>query len=124
MVPALLDEKYVIRFCVNAKNASEEDMLAAWELIKSYADNILKQHQQTETETESVVVSEPVEMSQITSKLKRLRFGVSKMVSDPRIYTQKKYKRTATTTFRITSDSGKYLARKCSIVEKSEDDDI
>ena len=110
MVPAMLADKYVIRFCVNAKHATEEDMLAAWELIKSNADTILKQ-----ADTEIQTVEEPLE---ITSELKRLRFGVSKMVSDPRIY-QKKYKRTATT-FRFTSDSGKYLARKCSIVENDE----
>ncbi len=40
MVPAMLDDKYVIRFCVNAVNANDNDMLTAWLLIKSAADKI------------------------------------------------------------------------------------
>lgn len=65
--------------------------------------------------------------AELTSKMKRLRFGISKMVSDPRIYYPKVYKRSATT-FRFGSETGgsptsKYLARKCSIVEKSEEED-
>ena len=114
----MLDDKYVIRFCVNAQNATEADMIAAWDLIKSNADAILKQYE-TENPT---LVDDPI-TTQLTSKMRRLRFGVSKMVSDPRNYNPKKYKRTATT-FRFTSDSGKYLARTCSIVEKSEDDEL
>lgn len=114
MVPAMLEDKYVIRFCVNAQNTNESDIIAAWELIKSNADPIIKQH-----DAEMAIVDE---LPEVTSKLRRLRFGISKMVSDPRIYNQRKYKRTATT-LRF-SDSGKYLARKCSIVEKSEDDEI
>lgn len=43
MVPAMLDDKYVIRFCVNAKNATSDDMKAAWTLIKEKADAISKQ---------------------------------------------------------------------------------
>jgi hypothetical protein len=66
---------------------------------------------------------EAQDANEITSKMKRLRFGISKMVSDPRICNPKMYKRSATT-FRFTSDSGKYLARKCSIVEKSEDEEF
>ena len=116
MVPSMLDEKYVIRFCVNAQNATEQDMIAAWDLIKSNADPVLKQY-----ESENATLVDEVLNTQLTSKMRRLRFGVSKMVSDPRNYNPKKYKRTATT-FRFTSDSGKYLARKCSIVEKSEDE--
>lgn len=43
MVPAMLDDKYVIRFCVNAINATSDDMKAAWLLIKDKADAIYKQ---------------------------------------------------------------------------------
>lgn len=39
MVPAMLDDKYVIRFCVNAQNASDDDMKQAWEIIKKEAEN-------------------------------------------------------------------------------------
>ncbi len=40
MVPAMLDDKYVIRFCVNAANASDEDMRAAWDLVRAAANSI------------------------------------------------------------------------------------
>jgi hypothetical protein len=118
MVPGMLEDKYVIRFCVNAKNANDDDMFVAWNLIRSHADTILKQFEQENPFSKEETTDLP---NQISSEMRRLRFSVSKMVSDPRIYNQKKYKRTATT-FRFTSDSGKYLARKCSIVEKSEDE--
>lgn len=49
MVPAMLDDKYVIRFCVNAKNATSEDMKAAWALIKEKADEIYKQMEEVNT---------------------------------------------------------------------------
>ncbi|RNA14764.1 tyrosine decarboxylase-like, partial [Brachionus plicatilis] len=116
MVPSMLDEKYVIRFCVNAENSTEQDMDAAWDLIKSYADQIIRQF-----EVDSPPMAESTQFPEITSKLRRIRFGISKMVSDPRINGQKKYRRTATT-LRLFSDSSKYLARKCSIVEKSDED--
>lgn len=119
MVPAMLDDKYLIRFCVNAKNATSDDMKKAWELIKEKAEVICKQYEEEKAKLDE----DQLELPEITSKMKRLRFGISKMVSDPRIYNQKKYKRSATT-FRFTSDSGKYLARKCSIVEQSEDDEF
>jgi hypothetical protein len=128
MVPAMLDDKYVIRFCVNAKHANSDDMKAAWTLIKDKADSIFKQIEddlaKTAIATAATIGDEDqLELPEITSKMKRLRFGISKMVSDPRIINPKKYKRSATT-FRFTSDSGRYLARKCSIVEKSEDDEF
>lgn len=121
MVPSMLDDKYVIRFCVNAKNATEDDMIAAWLLIKSQADIMIKQLEienlNKAMETTSLI------SNKITPEMRRQRFGISKMVSDPRIYHQKKYKR-SNTTVRIVSDSGKhFLARKCSIVEKSEEDE-
>ncbi len=113
MVPAMLDDKYVIRFCVNSQNANDDDMLAAWLLIKSQADVVLKQHG----------VEEQDNLDTITSKMKRLRFGISKMVSEPRILNPKKYRR-ASTTHKFSNESGKYLARKCSIVESNETDEF
>ena len=117
MVPAMLDDKYVIRFCVNAIKASNDDMFTAWELITTNADIVLKQEElDNSTNLEQI--------GQITSELKRLRFGISKMVSDPRIsYNQKKFAtKRSPTTFKFTSgDSSKYLARKCSIVENEDE---
>ena len=116
MVPAMLDDKYVIRFCVNAKIATNDDMFTAWEQIRTNADIVLKQD-----ELENSTNSEQIGL--ITSELKRLRFGISKMVSDPRIsYNQKKFStKRSPTTFKFTSDSSKYLARKCSIVENDDE---
>ena len=114
MVPAMLEEKYIIRFCVNAQNSNEEDMKAAWELIKSTADKVINQFG----------IEKPIEqdpLPRLTTEMRRIRFGVSRVVSDPRNYRQRKYKRSPTSC-RFTSDSGKYLVRKCSIVETSEDD--
>lgn len=119
MVPAMLDDKYVIRFCVNAQNATDDDMMAAWQLIRMHADQVLKQYKLEHED--SLPEEEPLD--QVTSQVRRLRFGISKMVSEPRLHhPSRKYKRTATT-FRM-ADAGKYLARKCSIVESSEDDYI
>ena len=119
----MLDDKYVIRFCVNAANATDDDMLAAWQLIRSYSENVLKEHDVEEQKQEAVI-------DQITSKIKRIRFGISKMVSEPRILNPKMYKR-AVTTFRLASDSSsstsprsKYLARTCSIVESMDAEDF
>ena len=146
MVPAVLDEKYVIRYCVNAQHSNDNDILSGWELIKSHADEIIKQYEfekpgqlpvnslsirrtlQTSTSIEEEASTPTTELS---SKLKRLRFGVSKMVSEPRIsINQKKYNnRRAFSSYRFggSGDSGKsvksQLARRCSIIEKLEDDD-
>ena len=137
MVPSILDEKYVIRFSVNAANANDDDMLAAWTLIRQHAETVLKKHAPPPplpplppfpAVNKSAVAEEPEEaasgVDEVTSKVRRMRFGISKMVSEPRILHNKKYKR-AQTTFRIAGDSpGKYLARKCSIVESTDPDDF
>lgn len=115
MVPAMLDEKYVIRFCVNAQNAKDSDMELAWNMIKTTAETVIKQYGNEK------IQSNKDALTRITTEMRRIRFGVSRVTSDPRNYRQRKYKRTPTSG-RFTSDSGKYLARKCSIVETSEDD--
>ena len=47
MVPAILDDQYIIRFCVNALNANEEDIATAWNIIKLNADFVLHQDEST-----------------------------------------------------------------------------
>ncbi|XP_025835426.1 tyrosine decarboxylase-like [Agrilus planipennis] len=42
MVPALVRHKYVIRFCVTAPNATDEDIEYAWEIIKEFASSLLE----------------------------------------------------------------------------------
>ena len=142
MVPAMLDEKYVIRYCVNSQNACDLDIETGWEQIKSCADDTIKQYEfenpnQIVSNIGNMVSSARVLQSslsheeedsgvQLTSRIRRLRFGISKMVSEPRMsYIQKKYKRTSTTTYRFgaSNDSVRnYLARRCSIIEKLEDE--
>ena len=57
MVPAMLDDKYVIRFCVNAKNATNDDMFTAWEQIRTNADIVLKQDElENSTNSEQIEV--------------------------------------------------------------------
>jgi hypothetical protein len=116
MVPAMLEDKYIIRFCVNAQNSTVEDMKAAWEAIKSMATIVINQF-----EKPACSLAEKDPTPRITTEMRRIRFGVSRVVSDPRNYRQRTYKRSPTSC-RFTSDSGKYLVRKCSIVETSEDD--
>jgi tyrosine decarboxylase len=119
MVPSVLKDKYVIRFCVNAPNQNENDMLVAWNLIREEANQVLKKY---ESESNVELKSKPTEET-LTSEMKRMRFGVSRVVSDPHIYKQRKYKRTPTS-FRFVSDSGKYITRKCSIIETNDEEEF
>lgn len=168
----MLDEKYVIRFCVNAPNASDDDMLRAWELIKTAADSIcdtatmpipavpltpptppalspqgllscqVSQDTSIPTFTAGTLANtssndssvDNTHEKELSTKMKRLRFGISKMVSEPEFIGTKyqtspknQYKRTNTFRFNTRSMSGadkrKYLARKCSMIEKEEDEE-
>ena len=112
MVPSMLGHKYVIRFCVNSENASEKDMHAAWDLIKSYADSVLEKY---ELEYKEIANDECPEMA---LRLKRIRFSLSKMVSDPKICNEKKYIRAST----LFTNTGKYLAKKCSFVDATDEE--
>ena len=42
MVPALINDDYVIRFCVNAQNANEDDINYAWTVISETATDVLE----------------------------------------------------------------------------------
>lgn len=119
MVPSVLKDKYVIRFCVNAPNQSENDMFIAWNLIKEEANQVIKK---CESEINMVIQKNKPEEA-LTSEMKRMRFGVSRVVSDPHIYKQRTYKRTPTS-FRFVSDSGKYMTRKCSIIETNDEEEL
>ena len=37
MVPAMVCDKYIIRFCVTYQEASEEDMTEAWRIVSACA---------------------------------------------------------------------------------------
>lgn len=111
MVPSMLGHKYVIRFCVNSERATENDMQEAWKIIKVYADSVIEKY---ELENGKLFVKECPESA---LKIKRMRFSLSKMVSDPKFYSEKKFLRTPT----IFTEEGKYLAKKCSFVQDDEE---
>nr|CAH7725483.1 unnamed protein product [Callosobruchus chinensis] len=48
MVPAQINEKYIIRFCVTDVNAKEADIDFAWQIIKEYAEEVLSQNVEKE----------------------------------------------------------------------------
>lgn len=48
MVPASVNDKYIIRFCAVAQNATEEDIDYAWDVIQDFAAEILEKEQADE----------------------------------------------------------------------------
>jgi len=46
MTPTIVNEKYIIRFCVNAKQATLNDIQTSWELIKEAADKTYFEYHQ------------------------------------------------------------------------------
>ena len=42
MVPALVDEKYVIRFAICAQNANDDDVIYAWRVIREMAEEVIE----------------------------------------------------------------------------------
>uniref|UniRef100_A0A914URP0 Aromatic-L-amino-acid decarboxylase n=1 Tax=Plectus sambesii TaxID=2011161 RepID=A0A914URP0_9BILA len=44
MVPASLNERFVIRFCVCAENANDRDIVVAWEIIRQAAEHLLHEN--------------------------------------------------------------------------------
>ena len=45
MVPASVNEKYVIRFCVCAQNATDEDIEYAWKTLSKMATDVIEKVQ-------------------------------------------------------------------------------
>ena len=41
MTPSVVKDKYILRFCVCSEHANSDDILYAWNVIKTYADEIL-----------------------------------------------------------------------------------
>ncbi|XP_063698452.1 tyrosine decarboxylase [Culicoides brevitarsis] len=79
MVPASVNEKYVIRFCAVTQNCSEEDIDYAWDVICEFANDLLEKAEQGD------------ELPEITDHRKnhtlaQKRSFFVRMVSDPKIY--------------------------------------
>ncbi|KAL1392851.1 hypothetical protein pipiens_012168 [Culex pipiens pipiens] len=78
MVPASVNERYVIRFCATAQNATVEDIDYAWDVITDFAAEILEKDQADE-------VTEIVDRRKTHTLAQKRSFFV-RMVSDPKIY--------------------------------------
>ncbi|CAH0555255.1 unnamed protein product [Brassicogethes aeneus] len=84
MVPANVNDKYVIRFCVVAQNATEADIDYAWDIIKDFAEELLDTQAEKETELQDEVF-ELLERKKKETLAQKRSFFV-RMVSDPKIY--------------------------------------
>eukprot|EP00090_Calanus_glacialis_P022782 TRINITY_DN35091_c0_g1_i1.p1 TRINITY_DN35091_c0_g1~~TRINITY_DN35091_c0_g1_i1.p1 ORF type:complete len:317 (-),score=105.83 TRINITY_DN35091_c0_g1_i1:73-981(-) len=90
MVPASVNDYFVIRFCVCAQSATEEDIDIAWKIISEIASEVLKTMQaeeQSEDREEDDVVKAMKKKSSETLEHKRSFFV--RMVSDPKLYNPK-----------------------------------
>lgn len=86
MVPASANDKYVIRFCAVAQNATENDVDYAWEVITVFASELLESQAIEKDQQElSDEVFEILERKKKETLAHKRSFFV-RMVSDPKIY--------------------------------------
>ncbi|XP_055317944.1 tyrosine decarboxylase isoform X2 [Sitodiplosis mosellana] len=78
MVPASVNEKYVIRFCAVAQSATEEDIDIAWDIITDFATELLEKEQADQ-------FAEIMDRKRKETLAQKRSFFV-RMVSDPKIY--------------------------------------
>ena len=90
MVPASINvDDYVIRFCVCAPGASDQDIVTAWEIITEMASDVIKKMEiETEEEREKMDVMKILETRSTQSLSYKRSFFVC-MVSDPKLYNLK-----------------------------------
>ncbi|XP_030387199.1 aromatic-L-amino-acid decarboxylase [Scaptodrosophila lebanonensis] len=78
MVPASVNERYIIRFCAVAQNATAEDIDYAWDTIVDFANELLEKEQHDE-------LTEIINKKKQDTLAQKRSFFV-RMVSDPKIY--------------------------------------
>lgn len=100
MVPSCVNERYVIRFCAVAQNATDDDIDYAWEVITDMSTELLEKEQ----DDEFVETQEDPRKKQHTLAQKRSFFV--RMVSDPKIYNPAINKGTSRLSTEITSPTG------------------
>jgi hypothetical protein len=83
MTPAMLNDKYMIRFCVNAQHATEDDMFAAWLIIKTAAEKIIKDYNEKSQILNLGLSDKCVEIDSLVDLSKMRRQCFVRMVSDP-----------------------------------------
>lgn len=96
MVPASLNDRYVIRFCVCAPNATDDDITYAWDVITQYTTELIQvigQEPEKEEKDMARLAEESVdEVFLLDRKQHSLRYKRSffvRMVSDPKLYNPK-----------------------------------
>jgi len=85
MTPAIWNERYMIRFCVNAEKACEEDMSAAWEIIRNAAETIFSNYSSKASILDLCAQTDKfvVEIDSLIDMSKMRRKCFTRMVSDP-----------------------------------------
>lgn len=94
MVPASLNDRYVIRFCVCAQNATEGDILHAWDVITQFTTELLQvvdleQEKEEKKENVEESVDEVFLLDRKQHSLRYKRSFFVRMVSDPKLYNPK-----------------------------------
>jgi len=80
LIPAVVNDTYIIRFCVNSKKADINDIINSWNIIKSAADHVVDQPLHSLDQFESKKFSDLIASVNL-SKIRRST--LKKMLSDP-----------------------------------------
>ena len=137
MVPALIDDFYVIRFAVCAQNANDDDISFAWNVVSETATAILEMTDSNKTseaeeleaekelekfETEAnededvflfnndLPYTNPFHDKNVAMTRYKKRHVLLKMISDPKCYHPKVLKSLCVNNKRHQSESSKYTA--------------
>lgn len=82
MIPSKVNGKYVIRFCVTYEHAKESDIVEAWEDIKSYATDVLKEVKVTPPlPPKAAEAQEKPPKRKPLTRAKSLRFSFTRSIS-------------------------------------------
>ncbi|XP_014241492.1 tyrosine decarboxylase isoform X2 [Cimex lectularius] len=88
MVPANVNDKYTIRFCVTAQNATDKDIDYAWKVIAEYASELIEAQELEKAKETSDEVFDLLDRKKKETLAYKRSFFV-RMVSDPKIYNPK-----------------------------------
>ncbi|XP_023713317.1 aromatic-L-amino-acid decarboxylase [Cryptotermes secundus] len=105
MVPASVNEKYVIRFCAVVQNATEEQIDYAWDVITEFATELLDTHNLEKDQEPADEVFEMLDRKKKETLAYKRSFFV-RMVSDPKIYNPKIAKTLSRSRHRHVTDTG------------------
>lgn len=99
MVPASVNERYIIRFCAVAQNSTEDDIDYAWEVITDFATELLEKEQDDDFVE---ITEDPRKKHTLAQK----RSFFVRMVSDPKLYNPAINKGTPRLSMEVTSPTG------------------